>query len=128
MGLQEVWTLCRIFKRDVSCRKYASDWQNKKNNPSKQSTTATSSRTCSGESDNSVKVKSFGVLDAKEIERKLVNEQLLGRNQFFAGTTQVVPSYLGFSNPNEYLGQQNWDEHRPVVDYTLGTSLLYSDW
>ncbi|XWS16065.1 hypothetical protein CRYUN_Cryun34aG0053400 [Craigia yunnanensis] len=124
----EVWTLCRIFKRDVSCRKYASDWQNKKNNLSKQNTTATSSRTCSGESDNSVKVKSFGVLDEKEIERQLINDQFLERNQFFAGTTLVLPSYLGFSNPNEYSGQQNMDELRPVVDYTLGTSLLYSDW
>ncbi|XWS12277.1 hypothetical protein CRYUN_Cryun37aG0075700 [Craigia yunnanensis] len=126
----EVWTLCRIFKRDVSCRKYASDWQNKKNNPSKQNTTATSSRTCSVESDNSVKVESFGVLEEKEFERKLVNDHFLGRNQFFEGTTQVPPSYLSFSNPNgdEYFGQQNWDELRPVVDYTLGTSRLYSDW
>ncbi|XP_021294731.1 transcription factor JUNGBRUNNEN 1-like isoform X2 [Herrania umbratica] len=123
----EVWTLCRIFKRDVSYRKFASDWQNKKN-LSKQNTTASGSRTCSIESDNSVEVKSFGVLDEKEIERKLANDHLLGRNQFFAGTTQV-PSYLSFSNPNggEFFGQQNWDELTPVVDYTLGTSLLYSD-
>ncbi|EOY27482.1 NAC domain containing protein 42, putative [Theobroma cacao] len=124
----EVWTLCRIFKRDVSYRKYALDWQSNKN-PSKQNTTASGSRTCSIESDNSVEVKSFGVLDEKEIERKLANDHLLGRTQFFAGTTQV-PSYLSFSNPNggEFFGQQNWDELRPVVDYTLGTSLLYSDW
>ncbi|XVF87053.1 hypothetical protein PTKIN_Ptkin18bG0089600 [Pterospermum kingtungense] len=120
----EVWTLCRIFKRDVSCRKYASEWLNKKNNnnPSKQSTTATSSITCSEESDNSVKVNSFGVLDEKEIEKRLVSDHLFGRNQFFAGTPQVLPSYLSFSNPNgdEYLGQQNWDELNSVVDYTLG--------
>ncbi|XVE88496.1 hypothetical protein DITRI_Ditri19aG0073900 [Diplodiscus trichospermus] len=116
----EVWTLCRIFKRDVSCRKHASDWRNKKNNPSKQNTTATSSRTCSIESDNSV--KSFGVVDNKEMERKLVNDH-------FLGTTQVHPPYLSYSNltADQYLGQQNWDELRPVVDYTLGTSLLYSD-
>ncbi|XVE51710.1 hypothetical protein DITRI_Ditri02bG0063000 [Diplodiscus trichospermus] len=125
----EVWTLCRIFKRDVSCRKHASDWQNKKNNNSRQNATASSSRTCRGESEISVKVKSSVVLDEKEIERKLVNDHFPGRNQIFAGTTQVLPPYLTFSNPDgdEYLRQQNWDELRPMVDYTLGTSLLYSD-
>ncbi|GMI86021.1 JUNGBRUNNEN 1, NAC domain containing protein 42 [Hibiscus trionum] len=110
----EVWTLCRIFKRDVSCRKLvASDWRNKKTNLSNTFTeTDTSSRTSSAE------------LDDKEMERKL------GNDHFLAGTNQEFPSYLSFSNSNsdEYLGQHNWDELRPVVDYTLGTSLLYSDW
>ncbi|KAL4307986.1 hypothetical protein GQ457_01G040930 [Hibiscus cannabinus] len=135
----EVWTLCRIFKRDVSCRKLvAPDWQNKKTNLSKQNsttisftTTATSTRTSSVESENSVKFKSFGVIDDKEMDRKLVNDHFLEGNQLFTGTTtQVLPSYLSFSNPyaDEHLGHQNWDELRPVVDYTLGTSLLYSDW
>ncbi|XP_022715423.1 transcription factor JUNGBRUNNEN 1-like isoform X2 [Durio zibethinus] len=126
----EVWTLCRIFERDVSCRKYASDWQNKTNNHSKKYTTTSNSRICSSiETDNNVKVKSFGVLDDKVIERKLVNDHFPGRSQFFAGTTQVLPSCLSFSNPHgdEYFGHQNWDELRPVVDYTLGTPLLYGD-
>ncbi|KAE8708829.1 Transcription factor JUNGBRUNNEN 1 [Hibiscus syriacus] len=128
----EVWTLCRIFKRDVSCRKHvAQDWHNKKTNLSKENsvnfttTTATSSRTSSAESENSVQFK--------EMERKIVNDDFYGENQLFAGTTtQVLPSYLSFSNPNAdefYLGHQNWDELGPVVDYnTLATSLLYSDW
>ncbi|KAK8592514.1 hypothetical protein V6N13_063091 [Hibiscus sabdariffa] len=129
----EVWTLCRIFKRDVLCRKLvAPDWQNKKTNLSKQksttfTTTATSTRTSSVESENSVKFKSFGVIDDKEMERKLVNDHFLEGNQLFAGTTtQVLPSYLSFSNPyaDEYLGHQNWDELRPVVDYTLGMYCL----
>ncbi|KAK8629237.1 hypothetical protein V6N13_078088 [Hibiscus sabdariffa] len=131
----EVWTLCRIFKRDVSCRKLvAPDWQNKKTNLSKQNsttisftTTATSTRTSSVESENSVKFKSFGVIDDKEMERKLVNDHFLEGNQLFTGTTtQVLPSYLSFSNPyaDEYLGHQNWDELRPVVDYTLGMYCL----
>ncbi|KAK8574984.1 hypothetical protein V6N12_062661 [Hibiscus sabdariffa] len=102
----EVWTLCRIFKRDVR-KLVASDWQNKKTKFSKQNnitftTTDTSSRTSS--------------VDDKETERKLVNDH------FLAGTTtQVLPSCLSFSNSNtdEYLGQQNWDELRPVVDYAI---------
>ncbi|XVE86461.1 hypothetical protein DITRI_Ditri18aG0036000 [Diplodiscus trichospermus] len=108
-------------KKDNLPEAYASDWKNKKNNPSKQNNTATSSRTCSIESDNSV--KNFGVLDDKEMERKLVYDH-------FLGTTQSHPSYLSYSNLNadQYLGQKNWDDLRPVVDYTLGTSLLYSDW
>ncbi|KAK8670356.1 hypothetical protein V6N13_105111 [Hibiscus sabdariffa] len=117
----EVWTLCRIFKRDVR-KLVASDWQHKKTNLSKQNniaftTTDTSSRTSS--------------VDEKEMERKLVNDHFLAGNSVFAGTTtQVLPSYLCFSNSNtdEYLGQQNWDELRPVVDYTIGTSLLSGDW
>ncbi|XVF40015.1 hypothetical protein PTKIN_Ptkin01aG0078600 [Pterospermum kingtungense] len=128
----EVWTLCRILKRDVSCRKHATDWLIKKNdNLSKQNAAATSSTTCSFESDNSVKVKSLVVLDEEETERRLVNDQyVLGRNQLFAGTGQVLPPCLSFSNPNgvEDFGQQNWDELRPVVDCTFATSLLYSDW
>ncbi|PPD83336.1 hypothetical protein GOBAR_DD19726 [Gossypium barbadense] len=126
----EVWTLCRIFKRDVSSRKSASDWQNKKNKQN-TNTSATSSRACSVESENSLKVENFGVLDDKGIERKLQNDHFLGGNQLFAATTQVLPSYLSFSNPNaadEYFGQEHWDELRPEVDYTIAKSLLYSDW
>ncbi|TYG65423.1 hypothetical protein ES288_D06G184400v1 [Gossypium darwinii] len=126
----EVWTLCRIFKRDVSSRKSASDWQNKKNKQN-TNTSATSSRACSVESENSLKVENIGVLDDKGIERKLQNDHFLGGNQLFAATTQVLPSYLSFSNPNaadEYFGQEHWDELRPEVDYTIAKSLLYSDW
>ncbi|OMO65913.1 No apical meristem (NAM) protein [Corchorus olitorius] len=135
----EVWTLCRIFKRDVSHKKYASEWLNNKKNInilSKQNSNAScSSITCSLESDDDIKIKNFGVFDETEIERKIVNDHLLGRNQFLAAgtTTHQVPSYFSFSsNPNgdEFFGQQNWDELRPMVDYThnLGSSLLYSEW
>ncbi|OMO70463.1 hypothetical protein CCACVL1_18898 [Corchorus capsularis] len=137
---KEVWTLCRIFKRDVSHKKYATEWLNNKKNMnilSKQNSNASSS--CSLESDNDIKIKNFGVFDETEIERKIVNDpyNLLGRNQFFAAgttTTHQVPSYFSFSNSNpnedEFFGQQNWDELRPMVDYThnLGSSLLYSEW
>ncbi|GLU14086.1 hypothetical protein SLE2022_306760 [Rubroshorea leprosula] len=109
----EVWTLCRIFKRDVSYRKYASDIQK---SASKQSTAASSSNdmACSFESNNGGRVK--------EIEMELVNDHFYNRNQMFAATAhhQVAPFPMSFFGED-----QNWDELRPVVEFALDPTLLY---
>ncbi|TYH14653.1 hypothetical protein ES288_A06G237700v1 [Gossypium darwinii] len=142
----EVWTVCRIFKRDVTCRKHALDWQNKKkNNNNKkndnnininwnvQNISAINSRTCSTEeSENSLEF-----LGEKEIENfpgklnqfSFTSDHHHHHHHHHQGTSQV----LSFSNPNNgdglFFGQQQWnDEFKPVVDYNFGDSLLYSDW
>ncbi|KAK8629997.1 hypothetical protein V6N13_078811 [Hibiscus sabdariffa] len=78
----EVWTLCRIFKREVSCKK-----QKNSNKASKQNISAMScSRTCSTTEEESEISVNF--------ETKLLNDHFHGENQLFP--TQV----LSFSNPN----------------------------
>ncbi|KAK8503347.1 hypothetical protein V6N13_016642 [Hibiscus sabdariffa] len=86
----EVWTLCRIFKREVSCRK-----QKNNNKASKQNISAMScSRTCSTtEEDSEISV---------DIETKLLNDHFHGENQLFQ--TQV----LSISNPNNDKLYSEW--------------------
>ncbi|XP_008225724.1 PREDICTED: transcription factor JUNGBRUNNEN 1-like [Prunus mume] len=133
----EVWTLCRILKRDnnYSCRKYASNWQKTTSNP-KQIVADSSSKPCSPESDIS-----FGALAANkdQFERSpiLYNGHMYEGNRFSAGdqlslkgeVDPMVNSYISFSNPKEdemLTSDGNWDELRPMVDCVLNPSLLYS--
>lgn len=137
-GLQEVWTLCRIFKRDVSNKKYGSEWR--KNEISKRSTPThdSSSITCSSESNSGHKYLSFGAPfatmgnDGKpfsdSIEEK--NMQFLARQHSLSSTGQVpyLSSCSSFSNPKEeeIFKEGNWDELMPMVEFAVNPSLLYS--
>ena len=130
MNLQEVWTLCRIFKRDVSYKKYASEWQE---TSSKQSLTDSSSITCSSEYNNRDGYMNFGAFAAMENERKPFGD-IYERNQFFAGQqslTGEVPcmaSSLSVSNPNgdDYSNEGNWDELMPMVESANNSPMQYS--
>ncbi|KAG2689650.1 hypothetical protein I3760_09G148200 [Carya illinoinensis] len=134
----EVWTLCRIFKRDVSNKKYGSEWR--KNEISKRSTPThdSSSITCSSESNSGHKYLSFGAPfatmgnDGKpfsdSIEEK--NMQFLARQHSLSSTGQVpyLSSCSSFSNPKEeeIFKEGNWDELMPMVEFAVNPSLLYS--
>ncbi|KAA8544766.1 hypothetical protein F0562_019530 [Nyssa sinensis] len=102
----EVWTVCRIFKRNGCVRKYVSHWP-----------ADTSSKTCSSDSDNKDNSGRSTISVTMENGNKPVNDQLLyERNQLFAGT-QLVPfpaAYMSFANSN--IGGENWDELRSIVD------------
>ncbi|GMI72357.1 hypothetical protein HRI_000905000 [Hibiscus trionum] len=90
----EVWTLCRIFKREASCRK-----QKNSNNASKQNNSPIScSRACStAEEESKISV---------DDERKLLNDHFHEENQLFP--TQVK-SFSNPNNDNEFFPQQQRD-------------------
>ncbi|KAG2685142.1 hypothetical protein I3760_10G110800 [Carya illinoinensis] len=142
----EVWTLCRIFKRDVSNKKHASEWQ--KNNP-KRNLGYSSSITCSSESNNITgeSNSSFGAL-AAEIGNKgrpmissstddhpmdEKNNMSFARQRILTGQVPYnMASCLSVTNPNDEDHREisckegNWDELMPVVEFAINPSLLYS--
>lgn len=133
-GVQEVWTLCRIFKREVPCKKFPSE-DLRKYFSSKQSFIDSSSNTSFSTSDvHGHRYESFGVSADNMIERKAVNDNFYESNQLFASqlrfTNQApfMASYLSLSNQNgdELFRDGNWDELMPMVEFALKPSMLYS--
>ncbi|KAF8412740.1 hypothetical protein HHK36_000709 [Tetracentron sinense] len=124
----EIWTLCRIFKRNVSYRKYTPDWRE---TSIKQNPTDSSSKTCSSESDNRNKYNTFSASAIQQNETKPVVNYIVERNQSFAGQFSSVAhdpfKASTFPNPNgnEFFRDGNWDELRPIVEYAVDPSLLY---
>ncbi|KAK7848759.1 transcription factor jungbrunnen 1 [Quercus suber] len=106
----EVWTLCRILKRDVSYKK----WQEISSKPSLTDSSCTTS--CSSESN---------------IDR---DSDIYEGNQFSAGQlslTGEVPymaSCVSDLNPSgdDYSKEGNWDELMPIVEFANDPSMLYS--
>ncbi|XWS10270.1 hypothetical protein CRYUN_Cryun39dG0061200 [Craigia yunnanensis] len=134
----EVWTICRIFKRNLSHRRYTPDWREiaaKRNS----NTNTTSSQTCSVESNNDEEnYISFGapILQHYDDEKQVV-DQINGRSQYWhvaadqlstiaqpAQPPLIAPS-SSFSNPeNDFFTYANWDELRSVVEFALDPFLL----
>nr|QMS43720.1 no apical meristemprotein [Betula platyphylla] len=117
----EVWTLCRIFKRIPSYKKYAPNW---KETATKLNPRDSSSKTCSLESDNSEAYISFEDSSAiQQNERKPLIQQVDERNHFFAGQVGPFPSSYSssFWNPSadDFFTNGNWDELRSVVQLPL---------
>lgn len=116
--VQEVWTLCRIFKRNSSYKKYASNCRE---------TNDSRSKTWSADLENGGKRKSDTVSAVK------VNETKRDEDQFFAGQltngAQLpfdAASYFSFADRtvNGYCAAADgsWDELRPVVEFALDSS------
>ncbi|XP_031267361.1 transcription factor JUNGBRUNNEN 1-like [Pistacia vera] len=121
----EVWTLCRVFKRDTSYKRTATDQSRQKTN-------------AKGDNNNNknMKMMSYGVLTAmaasseKSIKPSSDEYSIGSRNYSlsFAGhlktlTTDlqypvIASSHLSFSNQkgdDEYFKEESWDELRPMV-------------
>ena len=130
--LQEVWTLCRIFQREAPF--------NKKYFSSKQKCVSDSSSSpCESDSRGRHSDESFDVSavdNTVNIESRATSDQhAFGNNsQWFAAQLSLrnqVPfttPYLSFSNQNgdQLFGDENWDELRPMVEFALDPSMLYS--
>ncbi|KAJ9168580.1 hypothetical protein P3X46_020083 [Hevea brasiliensis] len=125
----EVWTLCRIFKREASYRKYpSSSWQKF---ASKQTFKDSGTKMSFSESsDDGFKYKSFEVSTYKMMKMKPdANNYLYENNQLLAGqlslATQVplMASHVNFCDQSgdEAISFEDgtWDELRPMVDYAF---------
>lgn len=130
MGLQEVWTLCRIFKRNVSYRKYAPDWREL--SAKRQPPTDKNSKTCSVDSNRVENYVSFGAPLIQLDDKRLVANHGIERKQFHVDQSSSIaqpPSMASSSNissqyENELLTYGDWDELRSVVECAFDPSLL----
>ncbi|XP_021288467.1 transcription factor JUNGBRUNNEN 1-like [Herrania umbratica] len=132
----EVWTICRILKRNASHRKlYTPDWREVA--AKRHSTNRTSSQTCIVESNNYENYISFG----DSIPQHQAVNRTNGRSQWHAAAaaaadqlstmaqpqTQLpfISPSLSFSNPEaDLVTYANWDELTSVVEFALDPSLL----
>ncbi|XP_059666669.1 transcription factor JUNGBRUNNEN 1-like [Cornus florida] len=128
----EVWTLCRIFKRNVSYRKIT-DWREQP--AAKQNPVDASSKTCSVDSDNNPQSYiSFRapLLRQTEKMKPSANHVINNTNQFMSSqlsSISQVPStasYSSFSSPdmNGCFTYGDWDELRSVVEFAVDPYLL----
>ncbi|XP_050224436.1 transcription factor JUNGBRUNNEN 1-like [Mercurialis annua] len=140
----EVWTLCRIFKRSVSHRKYTPDWRelSTKRTQPQPVIDSTNSITCSADSDQSREnYLSFAAPVFQYTEKKpvLINNhvnheknQILYHadpfNNNYIMQTQSMASSSNVSSPAYYGNDQflsgDWDELRSVVEFAFDPSFL----
>ncbi|GMJ05387.1 hypothetical protein like AT3G12910 [Hibiscus trionum] len=133
----EVWTICRIFKRNSSLKKYRPDWRQL---AAKKASIATqiSSQTCSMESNSHGNYISFGspmvgdyCNDEKPKPSVHENHMINGRSQWhnniadrMSAVAQIPSSMASFSSfsdrpENDFFTDANWDELKSVVEFAL---------
>ncbi|KAI3466330.1 hypothetical protein Pfo_022993 [Paulownia fortunei] len=136
----EVWTLCRIFKRNVSYRKCLPDWREvaaKRGiiNPIADA----SSKTCSMDSCDQNRQSSYISFNAPVIsqtEKKpysghaesIANQQFLGN--FSSSVSQTPSAASSYSSPmcgdiNEFLRHADWEDLRSIVDCDAAANPFY---
>lgn len=154
--LQEVWTLCRILKRNTSNRKCIPDWREISNTTTTRNRTnpvvdAASSKTCSVESDNrqaynicfrttpvtkhlhdDLKKKKKPVLVSSDLHVNIGSNNLVmapGLASIYQAPSSGITSYSNFSSPevNELPQYGNWDELRSIVEFAGGDT-FFSYW
>ncbi|XXG65794.1 hypothetical protein AAC387_Pa05g3415 [Persea americana] len=120
----EVWTICRIFKRTVSYKKYTPGWSD--SSSIKRHPTDANSKSCSFESDDGEKNQYFGTSSIQQTEKKpfiTVNEdkQLLSDqyNPIAQAPSTALCSSFPSTNSNDFFRQGNWDELGAIVEVAL---------
>lgn len=149
----EVWTLCRILKRNTSNRKCIPDWREISNTTTTRNRTnpvvdAASSKTCSVESDNrqaynicfrttpvtkhlhdDLKKKKKPVLVSSDLHVNIGSNNLVmapGLASIYQAPSSGITSYSNFSSPevNELPQYGNWDELRSIVEFAGGDTFF----
>ncbi|CBI21757.3 hypothetical protein VitviT2T_030565 [Vitis vinifera] len=114
----EIWTLCRIFKRDVSYRKYTPDWRESsaRHNPVNART-----KTCDADSENLEYYNiSFGASAALDDEKKpVVGHSMDGRIQLHVGSEPESCSTVLSEEAREFFTNGNWDEIVSAMDFAF---------
>ncbi|TQD80667.1 hypothetical protein C1H46_033766 [Malus baccata] len=127
----EVWTLCRIFKRIPSYKKYTPDC---KESTTKQNPTDSSSKTCSFESGSYCSELHFGLEDSviqrierpKPVQVDEANQWLVAAGELdsISYPTPFATTYSSLTNlsDGDFFTNGNWDELRPVVQLAVDPS------
>ncbi|XP_044468523.1 transcription factor JUNGBRUNNEN 1-like [Mangifera indica] len=116
----EVWTICRIFKRNVSCRKLRTDW--------KKSSSSALMESNNQQQQSYISFEAPKPLMMDDCFNEMWNQQLASEhiNNFaIANSPMSMASSSSFQNPYENhhdLSYENWDELRQVVEFPLDPS------
>ncbi|CAJ2634153.1 unnamed protein product [Trifolium pratense] len=134
----EVWTLCRIFKRIPSYKKYTPNLKKDSEETLAFTTNSSSSKTCSLESDNTKPYLTFTnsplVDETKTFTNGHVDQRInpsflshhLGNVSHQAPTTLSQSSFWNDQNVvDEAFANENWDDLRSVVQFTFDPSKVY---
>lgn len=128
-----MWTLCRIFKRIPSYKKYTPNLKDSAPPVTRPNQTDSSSpKSCSLESDSGKPYLTFtDSVAIQQNERKAVVGQVDERNHFFAGHLDhaaQAPTTLSYSwsqNVEDLFANENWDDLRSVVQFATDPSKVY---
>ncbi|XP_023530004.1 transcription factor JUNGBRUNNEN 1-like [Cucurbita pepo subsp. pepo] len=135
----EIWTLCRIFKRNMSCRRYGSNWNKQtptKNPLTDQKNTKPCNEQVMGSGEVSYNNWSCDSMIIQNEQKAVVpsdpnNREWMNRNyQYYSSSSSMAPSPVSsgiISAPiafptneqldvNDFFTNSNWDELRSVVD------------
>ncbi|KAE8712987.1 Protein FEZ [Hibiscus syriacus] len=119
----EVWTLCRIFKRDSSLKKFRPDWRQL---AAKKGSNATqiSSQTCTTvESNSHGNYIGFGspMVEDYHIINGRSQWQIADKMSAVAQIPLSMASSSSFSNclENDFFTDASWDELKSVVEFAL---------
>lgn len=126
----ESWTICRIFKRNVSFKKYAQQIKWKEDGEiGMQNSTDSSSKTSSLESEGGEEHRYLhGGCSFKQDDQSYVNRYVEDNGQLYAAgqwnsevQTNSICSQSNFVNlnQNEIFREGNWDEIGRMVDYMM---------
>lgn len=133
--LQEVWTLCRILKRNVTYKSYIPDWRelSSKRNPDDDESSKTC---CSVEINESPEnyVSSGAPRNQRNEMQQLVNHvvgdqtnQMISVGQLSSIISQSTPSssssLFGPRPVNEFTKYGGWDELTPAVEFAFNPFL-----
>ncbi|KAL0717095.1 hypothetical protein Bca4012_066417 [Brassica carinata] len=128
----EVWTMCRIFKRNVSSRKYTPDWRElsgvKCVKP--QQSKYQEAYISFGDNESTISTNNINIMESKGNYERNVFQLYQTPHQHqpilmdTASTTQVDNMGPHFSNADVHnTTYVNWDELRSVVEFAFGPSL-----
>lgn len=147
MKLQEVWTLCRIFKRNVANRKYTPDWRElaTKRTHHPVDTNHVSIKPYTSQCNNNreafinfsapITHHQYHHYFINDDQKPIINHMMithanpLHAHQIITPLPQQSPSVIpscsntsnqdDSSNDDQLLSYGNWDELRPVVEFAL---------
>ncbi|XP_029125792.1 transcription factor JUNGBRUNNEN 1 isoform X2 [Cajanus cajan] len=118
----EVWTLCRIFKRVPSFKRYTPNLKDSAMTKAIINPTNSSiSKTCSLESDNGKPYLTF--TNSPLIQQNQTKAHVDERSHLFLAQPPTSFSYSTFWNPQSAdFGNENWDDLTSVVQFAIDPS------
>ncbi|KAK8559216.1 hypothetical protein V6N13_098804 [Hibiscus sabdariffa] len=123
----EVWTICRIFKRNVDCRKNTPNWGRAAAKRSSTGNGIHSTQSCSVESSSQENYINFGsqIVEKNDDEKAAVVNHMMRRQWHGEQSMASSPSSC-FSNcpENDFFTNANWEELKSVVDLALDPFLM----
>ncbi|XP_034679654.1 transcription factor JUNGBRUNNEN 1-like [Vitis riparia] len=104
----EIWTLCRILKRNMSSRSARPGWRDAS---AKRNPTNTRPKTCTVDSENREGYTTFGAPVGAHNEKKPVHgHNVEERNQLHVGSEPESCSSVLGNEAREFFTHGNWDE------------------